>query len=265
MVANSSVNQGAGFIVASLAEARRRGIAEDRIIYVGMGAAAKEPANILRRDRFDRSVSMETSINRTLKLNAMTGADFDCVELYSCFPCVPKMARRTLDWPLDKSATVFGGLTFGGGPIANYMSHAVVSMVEKLRGEGANGFLFANGGFATDNHCIVLSKHPFATAKFPQGFDYQAEADAARGAVPELVQDYCGPAKIESFTVFHDRNGKPYAGVVIVLNDVGQRSVAHIDVSNVAHLAFFTAGRAEPVGQRGRIESSNEGGRFWNQ
>src|SRR3546814_1153339 len=30
MVANSSVNQGAGFVVASLAEARRRGIAEDR-------------------------------------------------------------------------------------------------------------------------------------------------------------------------------------------------------------------------------------------
>src|SRR3546814_5142763 len=43
MVANSSVNQGAGFLVASLAEARRRGIAEDRLIYVGMGAADKKP------------------------------------------------------------------------------------------------------------------------------------------------------------------------------------------------------------------------------
>src|SRR3546814_1674263 len=36
MVANSSVNQGAGFIVASIAEARRRGIAEDRLIHLGM-------------------------------------------------------------------------------------------------------------------------------------------------------------------------------------------------------------------------------------
>ncbi|MGN6689970.1 MAG: acetyl-CoA acetyltransferase, partial [Sphingopyxis sp.] len=129
MVANSSVNQGAGFLVASLAEARRRGISEDRLIYVGMGAAAKEPASILHRDRYDGSVSMETSITRTLSLNAMTVEDFDCVELYSCFPCVPKMARRILGWPSDRPATVFGGLTFGGGPIANYMSHAVVSMV----------------------------------------------------------------------------------------------------------------------------------------
>ncbi len=263
MVANSSVNQGAAFIIASVAEARRRGIAKDKMIYVGMGAAAKEPSSILRRDRFDRSVSMETSIRRTLALNQMTGADFDCVELYSCFPCVPKMARRIMDWPLDKPASVFGGLTFGGGPIANYMSHAVVSMVEKLRGESSNGFLFANGGFATDNHCIILSKAPVAAATFPQDFDYQAEADAMRGVVPELVQDYCGPATIESFTVFHDRDGKPNAGVVVALNDLGQRSLAHIDVGNAVHVAFFTDGNVEPVGQNGRIEAHSDTGRYW--
>src|SRR3546814_10354199 len=165
MVAKSSVNQGAGFIVASLAEARRRGIAEDRLIHVGMGAAAREPASILKRDRYDHSVSMETAITRTLALNAMTAGDFDHVELYSCFPCVPKMARRILGWPWDRPATVFGGLTFGGGPIANYMSHAIVSMVETLRREGRYGFLFANGGFATDNHCIVLGKEPIAAAR----------------------------------------------------------------------------------------------------
>src|SRR3546814_15673143 len=36
MVANSSVNQGAGFLVASLAEAWRRGIPEDRLIHIGI-------------------------------------------------------------------------------------------------------------------------------------------------------------------------------------------------------------------------------------
>src|SRR3546814_7801621 len=122
MVANSSVNQGAGFLVASLAEARRRGIAEDRLIHVGMGAAAKEPPSILARDRYDGSVSMETSIRRTLDLNGMTAADFAFVALYSCFPCVPKMARRVLGWPVDRPASVFGGLIVGCDPIANYMS-----------------------------------------------------------------------------------------------------------------------------------------------
>jgi acetyl-CoA C-acetyltransferase len=108
-VANSSVDQGAGFLVASLAEARRRGIPEERLIYVGMGAAAKEDPSILRRDRYDRSSSMDTAIRRTLELNRMTGADFDHVELYSCFPCVPKMARRVLGWPVDKPARYLAG------------------------------------------------------------------------------------------------------------------------------------------------------------
>lgn len=253
MVANSSVNQGAGFVVTSIAEAWRRGIPEDRLIHIGMGAAAKETANILHRDRYDGSVSMETSINRTLDLNGMTAADFDHVELYSCFPCVPKMARRTLGWPVDRPATVFGGLTFGGGPIANYMSHAIVSMVEKLRSEGRYGFLFANGGFATDNHCIILGKERIAAASFPQDFDYQAEADAARGAVPELVKDYAGPATIETYTVFYGRDGSPKAGVVVARTPEGARTLAHVDVSDGAMLAFLTDGVAEPVGAAGQI------------
>lgn len=264
-VANSSVNQGAGFIVTSLAEARRRGIAEDRLIHVGMGAAAKEAPSILQRDRYDRSVSMETSIRRTLDLNGMSGADFDFVELYSCFPCVPKMARRVLGWPVDKPASVFGGLTFGGGPIGNYMSHAVVAMVRKLRESGTNGFLFANGGFATDNHCIVLSNRPLPDAQFPQDFDYQAEADAAREPVPPLDQDYSGPATVESYTVFYGRDGAPHAGVVVARTPAGARTLSHVDVADVETLAFLTDGQVEPVGTAGSIEPRGEAGRFWRR
>ena len=263
MVANSSVNQGAGFLVASLAEARRRGIPEARLSYVGMGAAAKEPPSILRRDRYNGSVSMETSINRTLALNGMTAQDFDFVELYSCFPCVPKMARRTLGWPVDRPATVFGGLTFGGGPIANYMSHAIVSMVEKLRREGRYGFLFANGGFATDNHCIVLGKEPIAAASFPQDFDYQAEAEAKRGPVPDLVEDYAGPATIESYTVFYGRDGAPRAGVVVARTPEGRRTLAHVDVGDTAMLAFLTDGAKEPVGTAGEVVALGDGRFGW--
>ena len=262
-VANSSVNQGAGFLVASLAEARRRGIAEDRLIYVGMGAGAREPASILARNGFTHSVSMETAIRRTLELNAMTGADFAFVELYSCFPCVPKMARRLLDWPLDKPATVFGGLTFGGGPIGNYMSHAVAAMTGKLRAAGGNGFLFANGGFATDNHCIVLSSKPVAAASFPQDYDCQAEADGLRGAVPLLEEGYAGSATIESYTVFYARDGQPRGGVVVVRTPAGGRTLAHIDVSDCAMVGFLTDGASEPVGSAGRIEPRGDSGRYW--
>lgn len=265
MVANSVVNQGAAFILASLGEARRRGVAEKDIIYVGMGAAAREAGNIVKRDRYDRSVSMDTAIRRCLALNGMTVADLDFVELYSCFPCVTKMARRTLGWPVDKPATVFGGLTFGGAPLANYMSHAVVAMVSKLRAEGRTGFLFANGGFATDNHCMMLSNQPIAAVQFPQEFDFRAEADAVREPIPPLDEDHVGPALIETYTVFYRRDGTPRAGVVVARTPDGARTLAHVDVADTAMVAFLTDGMVEPVGTGGEIVLSAQARRIWRK
>jgi acetyl-CoA C-acetyltransferase len=265
MVANASVNQGAAFIISSVAEAQRLGINEKNMIYVGLGAAAKEASSPLQRDRYDRSASMDVSINRTLELNQMVAADFDYAELYSCFPCVPKMARRTLGWPLDRPASVFGGLTFGGGPIANYMSHAVVSMVQKLREGGRNGFLFANGGLATDNHCIVISNQPIAAATFPQDFNYQAEADAARGAVPPLNKNYVGPATLESYTVFYGRDRLPRGGVVMARNSDGGRTLARVDSHDTGLVAFLTDGKIEPIGTSGNIILRDDAFRYWTR
>ena len=69
----------------------------------------------------------------------LTQRDLDFVELYSCFPCIPKLARRAIGWPLERPMSAVGGLTFGGGPVGNYMSHAVAAMTEKLRREGQHG------------------------------------------------------------------------------------------------------------------------------
>jgi acetyl-CoA C-acetyltransferase len=251
-VANSSVNQGAGFIVTSLAEARRRGIADDRLVFVGDGAAAKEPADILARDRYDSSVSMAVSIDRALAANGIKM--FDHVELYSCFPCVPKMARRLLDWPVCKPASVVGGLTFGGGPIGNYMSHAVAAMTEKLRDGGA-GFLFANGGFATDNHCILLRDRPFEARR--GGYDLQGVADAGRGHVPSLDEEFTGSATVETYTVFYDRDGEPRGGVIVARTAGGARTLARVDAGDADLIAWLTDGVAQPVGQFGTITGAD--------
>src|SRR6202050_1723701 len=215
MVANSSVNQGAGFIVTSLAEARAHGISVDRLIFVGRGAAAHEPVDLMARANYADSPSMSVSLRKALELNGLERTGLDHVDLYSCFPCVPKMARRVIDWPVERAASVFGGLTFGGGPVGNYMSHAVVSMVLALRQTGRHGLLFANGGLATHNHSMVLSRAPVAPNIFPQSFDFQAEADALRGAAPPVQEDYLGPATVETYTVLYDREGSAQQGAII--------------------------------------------------
>ncbi|MBX7531945.1 acetyl-CoA acetyltransferase [Qipengyuania sp. 1XM1-15A] len=261
-VANSSVNQGAGFIVTSLAEARERGQPDEKLVFIGHGAAAHEDGNFLARDRYDYSPSLSTSIERTMELNGVSADDLAHVELYSCFPCVPKMARRVLGWPLNRPATVFGGLTFGGGPIGNYMSHAVAEMVIRLRGTEDKGLLFANGGYATHNHTILLSGTPTG-ARFPQEFDYQQEADAKRGAVPELDEEYEGEAEVETYTVHYARDGSPRSGVVVARTPQGTRTLALVRGSDSASLSWLTDGSTEPVGTAGLILRDEEGMGLW--
>jgi acetyl-CoA C-acetyltransferase len=265
MVANSSVNQGAAFVVASLAKARAAGVDEDRMIYVGRGAAAHEPEDFLQRDRYDRTPAMDVSLRRALQLNGITADDLDFVELYSCFPCVPKMARRVIGWSADRPASVFGGLTFGGGPIGNYMSHAIVSMVLRLREGGNRGLLFANGGLATHNHTIVLSRESPPAGFLPRDFDFQHEADAARGSIPPLVKDYAGPGTIETYTVLYERSAAPKFGVIVARNPAGARFLAKVLPQDAAGIAFLIDGQVEPVGTAGTAEMGADGDVLWRR
>jgi acetyl-CoA C-acetyltransferase len=263
MVANSSVNQGAGFIVTSLAEARARGVADDRMIFVGRGAAAHEPVDVMARAGFVESPSMAVSLRQALALNELSTAGLDHVELYSCFPCVPKMARRVIGWPLHQPATVFGGLTFGGGPVGNYMSHAVVSMVVALRQRGRCGLLFANGGLATHSHSMVLGRAAFGPNTFPQNFDYQPEADAMRGPVPPIEEDYIGPASVETYTVFYDREGSARQGVIVARSTHGSRFIAKVPDADRTAIRWLTSGEQEPVGAAGTAIKGPDGDTWW--
>jgi acetyl-CoA C-acetyltransferase len=259
MVANSSVNQGAAYIVTSLAAAREAGLAEDRLVYVWAGAAAHESEEPLERPAWGQIPDgMRTSLEKAMSVNGLKPADLDYVELYSCFPCVPKMARRVLGWPADKPATVHGGLTFGGGPIGNYMTHAVVGMVQALRRDGKFGLLFGNGGHCTHNHTIVVSRQAPPDALLGRDYDYNAEADAARAPMPRQGDDYEGEVKVETYTVVYDRSGNPAFGVVMSKAPDGSRVVAKVAPDDAASIAFLTDGKREPVGSTGVTAKSGD-------
>ena len=111
-VANPTVNMGAAVLITSLAKARAAGIAEDRVIFLWGGASAEEQRDYLIRDQFIQSHPQNAVLEAVMDLVGGDGKAFDAIELYSCFPCVPKMARRTLGLGADVQPTVTGGLTF---------------------------------------------------------------------------------------------------------------------------------------------------------
>lgn len=263
MIANSSVNQGAALIVTSAGRARHAGISEDRLIHIGYSAAAREPAANLERGTFSHSPSMQVALERSLSLNGLEPGDLDHAELYSCFPCVPKMARRILRWPLARPHSIYGGLTFGGGPIGNCMTHALAMAVWRLRERGGNALIFANGGFATKNHAIVLRDRPVPGGRTVLGYDHQSEADRLRGAIPALVGDYIGPARLETFAVPFGKDGTPQHANLIVRTPDARRCLCRIEAEDGTTMASLVDPAREAVGRSGSVEIAAYGLRRW--
>src|SRR5947209_4753428 len=227
MVANPTVNMGSAVLMTSLERARDAGIAEDRLIHIHGGASAEEPRDYLIRDQFYQSHPQNAVLEAILDMVGGDGKVFDAIELYSCFPVVPKMARRTLGLGPDVQPTVTGGLTFHGAPLNTYMTHAACAMVRKLRGGAKLGLLYGQGGFVTKHHALVLSvdapQQPLA-----QDASVQAEADRRRAEVPEFVTEATGSGRVESFTVIYSPRGELEHGVVMLRIPHNKRTLARV-------------------------------------
>lgn len=264
MVANPMVNQGAGLLLTNAAHARALGIPEDRLVYVWGGAAANEPRDYLERDSYARSVAQDAVLRRALALAGGDVTRFAMVELYSCFPVVPKMARRTLGLPADAQMTSTGGLSFFGAPLNNYMTHAAAGLVRQLRERRDRlALLYGQGEFVTKHHALVLASAAPVVNQEANDYCVQSAADAARGIVPVVRPDYTGPATLETFTVVYGRDSEVDFGVVIGLTSQCERVMARVPAHERATLAFLTDLSARPVGSRGQVSLAADGLQEW--
>jgi acetyl-CoA C-acetyltransferase len=264
MVANPAVNLAAGVIVTSLAVAKAAGVSEEHIIHIWGGASAVEPEDFLRRDRYAHSTAQEATLEKAVTLIGGDVRRFDFLELYSCFPVVPKMAMRTLGLRDDERApTVTGGLTFFGGPLNNYMGHAVAAMARKLRAApGKLGLLYGQGGYVNKHHTLVVSTAP-PTAPLELDYSVQKEADRRRGPVPPLNEGYSGLATIETYTVIYARDGAPLQGVVIARSPAGERVMARVPGSDEETLAILLSTEKSAVGTAGHVRVDAFGKPVW--
>jgi acetyl-CoA C-acetyltransferase len=246
------VNQAAAIIVTSLAAARDFGIPQKRLVHIWGGASAHESDDYLERDRYDHSTAQSAVLRRAVEIGGGDAHQFSHVELYSCFPVVPKMALRTLGLdPAERAPTVTGGLTFFGGPLNNYMGHAIAAMVRTLRAHpGELGLLYGQGGYVNKHHTLVVST---ASPPTPLDLEYSAQdlADEARDPTPPLLETYAGPAIVETYTVTYARDGDPLQGVVIARTPEGGRVMARVPPADTQTLGLLTSLERSAVGTSG--------------
>ncbi len=263
MVANPQVNQGAAVLMTSLENARHLGIPEQQLVYPWGGTQAQEPRDFLARDHYWESHAQNAVLEACVEL---AGGDFDAMELYSCFPCVPKMARRSLGLPEKFEPTVTGGLTFFGAPLSNYMTHAMCAMVRRLRASKhtARGLLYGQGEFVTKHHGLVLARRPYPGHPALAYTNVQEIADSRRGLVPPVETEPQGAGQLEAFTLIYQRDGQLQHGVAMVRTVRNTRTLARVAPDDKWTVIALTDRDISPVGRTGVLRPTQQGYSDWS-
>jgi hypothetical protein len=199
MNAFNTVNLAAACIVTSTSYARELGIPESKWVYPLSGAGASDAPRFWNRPNFYTSPCISRSLDAALSLAQASVSDIDLIDIYSCFPIVPKLAAQHLGLPITggkKSLTILGGLTSFGGAGNNYSMHALNAMTRAIRaGKGRKGLVLCNGGVMSYQHVVVLSKVPRTSGVYPQ--ESSLSHDSTNLAAPDIDERPEGGAEVE--------------------------------------------------------------------
>ena len=235
---NNMVDQSAAVLVCSVETATRLGIPRENWVFPQSGTESHDTYAIAERAALDRSPAIRIAGARALELAGIDLDDVEHVDVYSCFPSAVQVAANEFGLPLDdpsRPLTITGGLTFGGGPWNNYVSHSIAAMLTRLReNPGSYGLVTANSGYLTKHAMGVYRTEPPAGGF--RRLDVQAEVDA-EPTTPALVS-YEGVATAESWTVVYGRDGEPERAFLAARTPTGERILgAGTDAVDLARLA----------------------------
>jgi acetyl-CoA C-acetyltransferase len=176
--------------------------------------------------------------------------ELDHLDLYSCFPTVVQSACDVLGIDAFDPArvpTITGGLTFGGGPGNNYVTHSIASMVDALRSDPTSrGLVTALGWFCTKHSWGVYGASPPS-----EGFRWTSPQDSIDRQA-RCASDQCdGTATVETYTVTHDTDGVPERLIIAARTPDRVRTWCHSTDADVMMLAE----REELIGRTGDVRS----------
>ncbi|KAF3001449.1 hypothetical protein E8E13_008119 [Curvularia kusanoi] len=266
MNAFNTVNLAGAIILTSTTFASSLQIPKSRWIYPLAGAGTSDASDFWARPNFHSSPSIERSLSTALSLSNTLVSEIDLIDIYSCFPIVPKLAAAALSLPIlggPKPLTLLGGLTSFGGAGNNYSMHALTEMTRQLRagkekgegkgkekGKGEKGLILCNGGVLSYQHVVILSTSPPGSDGYPVGNPLPEVLEDVE--VPALAEEAQGDCVVETYTVEFARDGTALRGHIIGrLKSDNKRFLAnHGDEATLRQMA---EGTGEIVGRAGWV------------
>jgi acetyl-CoA C-acetyltransferase len=261
MNAIMEVDQAAAVLMTSVGGARELGIDPSRWVYLCGAGDAHDLWFVSDRVNYFSSPAIRLAGQKALAMAGADIAEIDYFDLYSCFPSAVQIGRDMLGIPVDdpRPLTVTGGLPYHGGPGNNYATHAVATMMDKLRAApGTKGLVSGLGWYVTKHSLGIYSAAPPPRPwRREDPATYQGGLDAMPH--PQLALAPQGRGTIETYTVLHDRDGTPARGVVIGRLTDGQRFLANTPDDRVVLEALMSE---EGVGRTGIVSTNNGTTRF---
>jgi acetyl-CoA C-acetyltransferase len=157
----------------------------------------------------------------------LAGVDFSQLrlcELYSCFPYAVRVQLHEFGLDPNRNVSVTGGMTFGGGPLNNFVFQAMVRMVKLLRQNPTEtGLVTTVSGLLTKQACALWSATPGANGWASVDVTEQVRAVSE---MCELVANYSGEGLVAGYTVLYQGLEPSRAVAVFDLPD-GRRTVAY--------------------------------------
>lgn len=253
VVARDQVNQGAAIVLASVDEARRLGVPEERWVHIHGVADCAEPT-LLGRENMEQSPAAVAAISSALEIAGIGWESVAATDFYSCFaiPVFNLLDAFGLDRDDPRGWTLTGGLPFFGGAGNNYASHAIAEAVARCRAvPGARVLVGANGGIMSKYAAGLYSTEP---ADWSQSRWHSLDKVKPAFAVLDSLD---GEALAESFTI---QPGKAGETATVVARAGEARVLANsTDPATCAELRKGKVG-GRPV----RIEEGENGvNAFW--
>jgi len=221
-----NVDQGAGLIFCSAGLATELGIDPRKWIFPLASVEANFMSVVAARKDLGACPGFRIAGAAAFDMAGVDFKDIHLKELYSCFPAAVRVQLDEFGKVDTGDLSVTGAMTFGGGPLNNFVFQATVKMAQLLRQQPAEvGLVTSVSGMLTKQACALWSA---SSGEQPWAFADVTEQVRHSSAQCEVVAQYSGPASVAGYTVLY-RADQPWRGVAVFDLPDGQRTVAYTE------------------------------------
>jgi acetyl-CoA C-acetyltransferase len=225
-----NVDQGAGLIFCSVEVAQALGVPRQKWVFPRASTESNFMSVVSARKDLGGCPGFALAGEAAMKMGRVNFDDIRLRELYSCFPAAVRSQLAEFGMRPEGDISVTGAMTFGGGPLNNFVFQATVKMAQMLREQPDEvGLVTTVSGMLTKQACALWSAAPN-----PQGWDFADVTEQVRlqTTLCELVADYTGPGTVAGYTVLY-QGDMPWRAVAVFDLPQDQRTVAYSESEDI--------------------------------